>query len=194
MRGCKFRPVSAHSYSGKSSFHSVQKGNPELGGFHGRIGLTDICRDLVTVGAHLSLTRSSWAHSACGKHGLAPGSAIFDGLCDLRKRLIVDGRWRARRHDISTAATSTRDPIYGWSGRKADSCSGAPPHRVCAGDWRGAVNRQPRNPAALGHTERPVSNSGGKQIITVSLRFEGQDHRVGARLSPDSESRGPGGT
>ena len=94
----------------------------------------------------------------------------------------------ARAGTIFRPRRPPRETLYGWSGRNT---ARGPRPRVCAGDLRGAVHRQPRNTAALGHTERPVSNSGGKQIITGSLRFEGQDHRVGARLSPDSESRGP---
>ena len=121
-----------------------------------------------------------------GTHWLARTRALTDSAsCENDLLSMVTG---ARAGTIFRPRRPPRETLYGWSGRNT---ARGPRPRVCAGDLRGAVHRQPRNTAALGHTERPVSNLGGKQIITGSLRFEGQDHRVGARLSPDSESRGP---
>ena len=134
------------------------------------------------MGAHLSLTRPSWARSARGKHAPAPCSAIFDRLCELRKFLIVDGHWRARRRDISPAATSTRDPA--WAER-SKYCSGAPPQGL-GRRWEG------RSPPPASNSSRPRPSRTARIEFwrrTFTLRFEGLDRRGGVDLSPDSESR-----
>ena len=136
------------------------------------------------MGAHLSLTRPSWARSARGKHAPAPCTAIFDRICELRKFLIVDGHWRARRRDISPAATSTRDPA--WAER-SKYCSGAPPQGL-GRRWEG------HSPPPASKSSRPRPSRTARIEFwrrTFTLRFEGLDLRLGVDLSPDSESRGP---
>ena len=64
----------------------------------------------------------------------------------------------ARAGAIFRPRRPPRVTLYGRGGR---NIARGPRPRVWAGDGRGAVHRQPRTPAALGHPERPVSNSGG---------------------------------